>query len=176
MTPARDPDIFQQKEHLIFEMFEKLIFVLVEVAWGGLRPLTNFKHLRKRVDRLFDGFWKNVKNEFGKRFIYIGLETSVVVAAGVVEGPSRCSLKGLKASMFIKPMRNTLFSPTPRRARPSDLHQPLMRQNPIEQVLFGEKRRRTVKIMVISERSLFGANLGGQFKFLNNVIYIYIYI
>ena len=41
----------------------------------------------------FDDFGKNVKNEFGMRFINIGLEKSGVAAASVVEGPSRCSDK-----------------------------------------------------------------------------------
>ena len=36
-------------------------------------------------------------------------------------------------------MRNSLVSPPPRRARRGDLHQPLMRQNPRVQALFGKR-------------------------------------
>ena len=41
-------------------------------------------------------FQKLRKKRFGKRFIHIGLETSAVAAASVVEGPSPCNLKVLR--------------------------------------------------------------------------------
>ena len=43
---------------------------------------------------IFDDFRKKLKrNEFGGRFIDIGLEKVVVAAARVVGGPPRCSNK-----------------------------------------------------------------------------------
>ena len=45
----------------------------------------------------FDGVWKNVKkNEFGGRFINIGLEHVAVAAARVCDRPPRCSNKGVQ--------------------------------------------------------------------------------
>ena len=45
----------------------------------------------------FDGFWKNVnKNEFGMRFIDIGLENVAVAAGRVCDRPPRCSNKGFQ--------------------------------------------------------------------------------
>ena len=38
----------------------------------------------------------NKKNEFGDRFVDIGLENVAVAAAHVVGGPSRCSNKGFQ--------------------------------------------------------------------------------
>ena len=63
-------------------------------------------------------------NIIRRRFVDIGLENIAVAAARVVEGPSRCSLKVSKASMYIKPKRNSLFSPTPRREVRKSYHQP----------------------------------------------------
>ena len=46
---------------------------------------------------IFDGFWKNVQtNEFGGRFIDIGLENVAVAAARVCDRPPRCSKKGVQ--------------------------------------------------------------------------------
>ena len=51
----------------------------------------------KHFDIIFNVFWKNVeKNEFGGRFIHIGLENVAVAAARVVELPLRCSNKVVK--------------------------------------------------------------------------------
>ena len=68
----------------------------------------------------------------GRSFINIGLENVAVAAARAVV------IRGVKASMSIKRPRESICAPPPRRARPADLHQHLMRQNPIEQALFGE--------------------------------------
>ena len=46
------------------------------------------------MEVIVDGFWKMWKNEFGRRFINIGLGKGAVAAARVVELPSHCSLKG----------------------------------------------------------------------------------
>ena len=46
---------------------------------------------------IYDGFWKNVrKNEFGGRFIDIGLKHVAVAAARVCDRPPRCSNKGVQ--------------------------------------------------------------------------------
>ena len=42
---------------------------------------------------IFEDFWKNDKNEFGWRFIDIGLESTIVAVASVVELPRRCNNK-----------------------------------------------------------------------------------
>ena len=52
---------------------------------------------QKIFNVFFDDFRKNVKNEFGMRFIHIGLENSAVAAARVGGPPSRCSLKGVRS-------------------------------------------------------------------------------
>ena len=79
-----------------------------------------------------------MENAFRKRFIDIELEKLAGAAARRVELPPRCSNKGggVKTSMFIERLRESFFAPPPRRARPADFHQPLMRQNPIKQALF----------------------------------------
>ena len=52
-------------------------------------------NISERVwDITFDDFWKNVKNEFGGRFIDIGLENVAVAAARVVGGPTRSVIRG----------------------------------------------------------------------------------
>ena len=76
---------------------------------------------------------EKVKTNDGKRFTDIGLENVAVVAKRVVELPSRCSNKGgrgSKVSMFIKRLQESFLAPTPRRARSTDLHQPLNCQSP----------------------------------------------
>ena len=51
------------------------------------------------------------KNEFGRRFINIGLEKSAVAAASVVEGPSRCSNKeGKSVEVYKTPVRIICFN------------------------------------------------------------------
>ena len=45
------------------------------------------------IDGILDDFWNNDKNEFGGRFIDIGLENVAMAVARVVELPPRCSNK-----------------------------------------------------------------------------------
>ena len=62
--------------------------------------LLPFRNVRSRInsfDDIVDDFRIDMKNEFGKRFINIGLENIAVVAARVVELPPRCNNKrGIK--------------------------------------------------------------------------------
>ena len=81
------------------------------------------------------------ENVFGKRFIHIGLEHVSVAAARVVELPPRCSNKGGQSVYVYTTHARIICSPPPRRALLGVLHQPLMRQNPLEQALFWENKR-----------------------------------
>ena len=149
MTPPCDPK--QWKILIIQEIMKKwyfsenermgcskFMFVPLRVVEEVLRPLKNVQNLRKGVDCILDDVWNMWKYEFGWRFISIGLEKSAMAAAIVVEGLSRSSNKEVKSVDVYKTSARIICSPSPRRARATDLHQPLMRQNPIEQALFGE--------------------------------------
>ena len=58
-----------------------------------------------------------MKNEFGRHFINIWLETSAVAAASVVEGPPRCSNKGgQKRRCLYNACENHLFTAARARA------------------------------------------------------------
>ena len=91
-------DILQKIIRLsIFEISrEKMFLYVVFMADGCLRgclrgftTIKNVEHIRNKLDISCMIFEKNVKrNEFGSRFINVGLENVVVAAARMVGGTS----------------------------------------------------------------------------------------
>ena len=72
------------------------IVCIVDDCLRGFTTIILLKNLGKRFDCMFDDFdifRTNVENEFGRRIIDIGLETSAVAAARVCERPSRLPLQ-----------------------------------------------------------------------------------
>ena len=72
------------------------MYIDVCTCKGCLRGFTTIKMFLIAVFfySIFDKFQRKWKNEFGGRFINIGLENVAVAVARVVELPPRCSNKG----------------------------------------------------------------------------------
>ena len=76
---------------LLFRLSKKLIFILVRVVQEFYDHQKMLENSEINLISFLMLFEKNQQNEFGGRFIYIGLEMVAVAAASVVELPPRCS-------------------------------------------------------------------------------------